>query len=515
MRTPLTVVRILVSILLLYLVSLCALASPGNLTMGCAEINSYKGYHKMRLSSPGAETKTHASILKNSKALCAETETPWELQNITEEPTTEKARVTLETSLPAGSKIKLTLWYNGELTISGIEETPKNGVEKEYTLTGQSVLLEGNLTELYCAGAQITTLTLSKCDELVVLDCSSNQIKALDLSEAPHLEILVCSDNELSSLDIPETPDLMKLWCSNNEEIQSLDLAHCGNLIALWCYGCNLSELDLSACTSLTGVDCMKNKLTKLNLGNLDGLTRIACANNRLRQIDLSGVPNVEELLCGDNQLTSLELTPTPYLVTLKCPNNQLGTLDLSHLTLLETVHCQRNQLKTLDLSKNEALEELYCYENQIKGDAMRTFVTSLRKIPQDGYESLMIINSTAPEEQNRPMESDIALARAKGWTPKHYRGGINDGSGVPFDGFNGITPIAQVNDLQISLLDDRTLIVRCGDDQLLTLYAVDGSIIYRAENTGRDRHYIRLPHTTSGTIIVRLGDAVWKILLP
>lgn len=427
----------------------------------------------------------------------------------------QKPGVTIETALPVGSKMKLKLKYDDEITITGLEEKPTNNQEQEYTITAQSILIEGLLTELECTEAQITTLRLSDCDRLSVLDCSNNEIKELDLQEVPHLEILVCSNNQITALDLSATPDLSKLWCSNNKEIKSLDLSHATNLMALWCYGCSLSELNLSACSSLTGVDCTNNKLSKLSLGKIDYLTRVACENNQLKQIDLSGVPNLDELLCGNNSLTSLQLSAVPYLTTLKCPNNQLSTLDLTPLQDLKNLHCQGNQLSKLDLSKNKAIEELYCYENQIKGEEMTALVASLRKIPQDTYENLMLINSSAPKEQNHPMVSDIELAKAKGWTPKDFQGGINDGAGVPFEGFTSTTQITHRDRPQVALLADRTLVITEAESDTVTLYAVDGSILYCAAPSLDGVHRIQLSSMTGRTIILLIGTNSYKILVP
>lgn len=454
-------------------------------------------------------------VPKGSKELYEQAEGFQDFSNIVEQAVEQKPGVTIETALPVGSKMKLKLKYDDEITITGLEEKPTNNQEQEYTTTAQSILIEGLLTELECTDAQITTLRLSGCDRLSVLDCSNNEIKELDLQEAPHLEILICSNNQITALDLSATPDLSKLWCSNNKEIKSLDLSHATNLMGLWCYGCSLSELDLSACSSLTGVDCTNNKLSKLSLGNIDYLTRVACANNLLKQIDLSGVPNLDELLCGNNSLTSLQLSAVPYLTTLKCPNNQLSTLDLTSLQDLKNVHCQGNQLSKLDLSKNRALEELYCYENQIKGEEMTALVTSLRKIPQDTYENLMLINSSAPKEQNHPMVSDIQLAKAKGWTPKDFQGGINDGAGVPFEGFTSTTQITHRDRPQVALLADRTLVITEAESDTVTLYAVDGSILYCAEPSLDGEHRIQLSSTTGRTIILLIGTNSYKILVP
>ena len=145
----------------------------------------------------------------------------------------------------------------------------------------------------------------------------------------------------------------------------------------------------------------------------------------------------------------------------------------------------------------------------------MTALVTSLRKIPKDTYENLMLINSSAPKEQNHPMVSDIDLAKAKGWIPKDYQGGVNDGAGIPFDGFTSTTQITRTDLPQIALLEDHTLVITGAEYDTVTLYATDGAILYRAEPSSDGVYRIPLSSMAGCTIIVLIGTDSYKILVP
>jgi hypothetical protein len=106
-------------------------------------------------------------------------------------------------------------------------------------------------------------------------------------------------------------------------------------------------------------------------------------------------------------------------LERLSCDGNLLTTLDVSKNTALEGLFCYNNQLTSLDVSKNNtALEWLPCYGNQIKGAAMDALVASLPTISSGTMD--VIYNEN---EGNVITTTQVAAAKAKGWTPRYYDG--------------------------------------------------------------------------------------------
>lgn len=346
------------------------------------------------------------------------------------------SQIILHSAKAVGEKIRLMLTANGAVMAKGIEEPIVIGEEKEYTISSKEIQLIGDITSINCAENRITELSFDGCKSLAIVDCSKNALQALDLKGLPNLHTLLCSDNDLHSLDLSASSELSKLWCSDNPSLSAIDLTQCPNLLALWCYNCNLSKLDLSRCHSISGIDCFNNQIETLILGSASELTRIYCYNNNLSSLPLENTPNLDELNCSNNLLTDLQFARTPYLSSLNCANNSITLLNVSNLTNLTSLYCQKNRLTELDLKSNRALEVLHCYENQIGEEKMGELIRSLRSVSTSDHSDLMIINTMADDEKNRPLAEHIAQAKAKGWTPKDFQGGVNNGNGVPFAGF-------------------------------------------------------------------------------
>jgi hypothetical protein len=135
--------------------------------------------------------------------------------------------------------------------------------------------------------------------------------------------------------------------------------------------------------------------------------------NNKLTTLYVSDNKSLNSLSCFNNQLTSLDVSGCSALKTLGCYDNQLTTINLSGCSALDYVNCNCNQLTTLDLSENTALTTLFCLQNQIKGIGMDALVESL-PIVSEG--SLLVMNFE--NEQNVMTTTQVAAAKAKGWTP-------------------------------------------------------------------------------------------------
>ena len=223
--------------------------------------------------------------------------------------------ITFTTAKEVGKKISLFMKYSGAApTLSGATGTPKSGKTLSYTLTSQTVTIQGDVTVLLCSENQLTTLDVSKNTALTTLDCSKNQLTALAVSQNIALKWLSCSYNQLTTLDVSKN-------------------------------------------TALTRLDCRKNPLTAL---------------------DVSKNTKLKYLFCSKNQLTALDVSKNTALTNLICSYNQLTALDVSQNTALTALYCYNNQLTALDVSKNTALTVLTCFNNQIKGEEMTRLVNSL-----------------------------------------------------------------------------------------------------------------------------------------
>jgi hypothetical protein len=290
---------------------------------------------------------------------------------------------------------------------------------------------------------------------LIRLWCEKNQLTSLDVSKNTALKELVCDNNQLTSLDLSKNTALTTLWCEKNQ-LTSLDLSKNTELTSLsfgWNY---LTSIDLSKNTALTTLWCEKNQLTSLNLSKNMALKRIWCEKNQLTSLNLSKNTALNELVCRDNQLTSLDLSKNTELTSLNCQNNQLTSLDVSKNTALQDINCSINYLTSLDVSKNTALMALYCYRNIIKGVVMDALIADLPECEGSFY-PIMINND---KEQNVVTKTQVATAKAKGWTTwcctTGYEWSIYEGSGEQPSGTNSVYREASTNDRYYNLNGQR-----------------------------------------------------------
>ena len=338
--------------------------------------------------------------------------------------------IKMTTTRAIGEIIKLGFKANGRVVIEGAK-TPlqPDGHIAYYTLTSQTIIIRGDVTELNCAVNQLTSLDVSGCPSLIKLscgslssekgtltslkasgctaltelDCRNIQLSSLDVSGCTSLTTLYCSNNQLTGLDLSGCPALTKLDCSSNK-LTSLDVSKNTALTSLSCAGNQLTSLDVSKNTTLTSLGCEDNQLTSLDVSNCTSLTSLVCGGlfgdrgalrslnvsgctalttldcqcNQLTSLDVSGCSALTKLDCWNNRLTSLDVSKNPALTQLDCGYNQLTSLDLSSCPSLTELDCGYNQLTSLDLSKCLNLRYVDCSRNRIKGEAMNRLVASL-----------------------------------------------------------------------------------------------------------------------------------------
>ena len=272
------------------------------------------------------------------------------------------------------------------------------------------------LEKLECVGNRLTTINLLENKKLKYLSCPGsnpgNQLTALDVSECTELDTLACSGNPLETLDVSKNTKLRCLECYSNQ-LTVLDLSKNTVLRRLHCNDNKLTTLDLSKNTALDMLQCSSNLLTTLDITNNSALTCLSCANNKLTTLYVPNNKSLEWIICSDNQLTSLDVSGCSALKSLVCENNQLSMIYLSGCSSLISLNCSNNQLTTLDFSDNSSLTSLYCPQNHIKGTGMDALVESL---PIVSVGSLYVMHFE--KEQNVMTTTQVAVAKARGWTP-------------------------------------------------------------------------------------------------
>ena len=400
--------------------------------------------------------------------------------------------ITMTTTKAVGEKITLEIWGGG-ITIEGVKEPFSRG-SATYTLTSQTVIIRGNVTELNGWNNQLTSLNVSGCTILTDLECFGNKLTSLDVSGCTALKELECYDNQLTSLNVSGCTALTKLECFNNKltsldvsgytalttlkcyknqltsldvskntalttlkcsenQLTMLDVSKNTALTKLECYKNQLTSLDVSKNTALTGLKCTRNKLTALDVSQNTALTKLVCAENKLSALDVSQNTALKilacyknpltaldvsqntaltELDCNKNQLTALDLSKNTALINLDCYNNQLTALNVSQNTALIWLECYNNQLTALDVSKNTKLETLNCHGNQIKGEEMTRLVNSLPDRTGKKAGEFAVVQEPAPEG-NICLKSDVAIAKGKNWNTLKYKSDTR--KYVPYEG--------------------------------------------------------------------------------
>ena len=275
--------------------------------------------------------------------------------------------ITIKTTKAIGEVIALAIKADGGVAIEGVKPfLQPDGNIAYYTLTSQTIIIRGDVTELSCSDNQLASLNASGCTSLTKLSCSRDQLTSLDVSGCTALTELDCYDLKLGSLDISGCTALTRLVCGSSWSLTSLKASGCTALTTLYCRYNQLTSLDVSGCISLTSLYCRENHLTSLDVSDCTALTTLDCGWNSLTNLDLSGCTALTELNCFKNQLTSLNVSGCAALTELGCSGNQLTSLDVSGCTALTTLDCGWNSLTSLDVSGCTSLTQLDCCLNRL-----------------------------------------------------------------------------------------------------------------------------------------------------
>ena len=295
--------------------------------------------------------------------------------------------IKMTTTRAIGETIKLGFKANGEVVIEGAK-TPlqPDGQIAYYTLSSQTIIIRGDLTEFNCAGSQLASLDVSDCPSLIKLDCGNSIFESYPKSYPK---------------SYPRRGDLR--------------------------------SLNASGCTALTTLDCQYNQLTSLDVSGCTSLTKLDCWSNPLTSLDLSDCASLTRLDCGYNQLTSLDLSHSSALIELNCYSNALTSLDLSKCLNLRYVDCSNNRIK------GEAMNRLVASLPTCSGDYHGQY-SEHSSYPR-GY---FVAVSSSDNEWNLCSKENIATARAKNWTPLNKKNGIKyyNLELVPYEGVDLNQPV-------------------------------------------------------------------------
>ena len=306
---------------------------------------------------------------------------------------------TLYVPASALESYKATAPWSAFGTIAAIDDEPvATGITINETNFPDEKFRNWILSQEY---GQDGVLTDEEIADVMSIKVSYSDIQSLKgLEYFTELEYLFCQGNQLKSLDLSKNTKLTYLNCGSNQ-LTSLDLSGCTAMTELWCFENQLTSLDVSGCTALTFMNCYANQLISLDVSCCTALESMNCSSNKMTTLNISGCTELQLLNCSENQLTSLDASNNPVLESLQCSNNNLTSLDVT----------------------NTAMVYIECFQNQINGAAMDAFVKGLPQITSGKeWDGLMYI-VTSEDEGNVMTNTQVAVAKAKGWNPHYYDG--------------------------------------------------------------------------------------------
>lgn len=128
------------------------------------------------------------------------------------------------------------------------DEIFRNYVSENFDNDGNGELKEEEIeavTNITVSGMGITDLTgVEYFIELRYLYCVNNELTSLDVSACTNLMKLSPDHNRLSFLDVSGCTNLKYLYCNHNN-LTILDVSNCRDLIFLACYANNLTKIDI------------------------------------------------------------------------------------------------------------------------------------------------------------------------------------------------------------------------------------------------------------------------------
>ena len=353
--------------------------------------------------------------------------------------------------------------YEGSEPVVGTEINEKNFPDANFRswILAQSYGKDGILTEVEIAGVTSINVAWSQIQslqgigfftELTTLQCGSNQLSSLDVSGCTKLSMIECFINKIygAGMDafiesLPtgsgKTLYVIDDWNEQNVMTTTQVAAAKAKGWTPYYYDYNsYSWKEYAGSEPAVNIEINATNFPDANFRSylleqsygadgiitsdeIEGITSINVFEKDIESLEGIGYfKNLRYLYCDNNKLTSLDLSNNTALESIQCPNNQLTSLDVSGCNNLQTLLCEQNNLTSLNISGCSGLYWLYIYQNQIKGAAMDAFVESL---PTVNNGQMRVIYNEG--EGNVMTAAQVAAAKVKGWVPAYCTGKAYD----------------------------------------------------------------------------------------
>ena len=227
-------------------------------------------------------------------------------------------------------------------------------------ITSLDISKNQELTGVWCSNNPIGTLDLTKNEKLEWVYCFNCGLTELDLTKSPNMSYVECNDNDLGELDVSQNPVLEHLIC-NYCELEELDLSHNPNMQHLDAIGNKFKKLDLSVCPKMKRLDIWDMpQLGYLDITDLTGLQYYNCAKTGISELDVSFLPHLQKLICSYNSIKELDLSNNHELNCLYCEDNGLEKIDISGCPQLRYFQAGLNKFSKLEIGGCPYLVKTY-----------------------------------------------------------------------------------------------------------------------------------------------------------
>lgn len=257
-----------------------------------------------------------------------------------------------------------------------------------------------------------TSVDVSGCADLKMLNLYWNPVSELDLSKNTSLEFLDFSYTAVKNIDLSKNTALLYLAGYANSDELGANFAQ-------------ISNIDLTGLTHLQQLDLHNQNLASVDLSVLPELTALNVANNHLSTLDVTSNPELLMLRAGSNALKTIDLSKNTKLLQLAVDDNDLTEIDLSENVALEEVTVANNLLKTLDTSMLPELGKLYINGNGMNAEQLNDvyYLLPERKAHLSDDDQMTVsfnlfVNQAGDRTANDGEGADGSLAIARLWNP-------------------------------------------------------------------------------------------------
>ena len=230
-----------------------------------------------------------------------------------------------------------------------------------------------NLQNLNATNCKIVTFDLRDMTHLKTFSCEYNYnlTTSIDVSGCYNLTVINCGTNPITSVNLTGAVAL-KTFTARYNAIQSLDFSGMTQLEVVDISLGKVESANFTGVTTLKYLSASNNRLVSLSVPNNPNMTYLNCSYNLMTSLDVSGDVALSTLDCNYNFLETLRLDGTINVYNFNCKRNNLKTLDIKHMKKLENLDCSYNQIKALDLSdlddiSNSTRRSFDCSHNAIE----------------------------------------------------------------------------------------------------------------------------------------------------